>query len=174
MRDLNFKVIQETTTNGGMMKEQLLESATALKQPPEFATQEFSQKRDALAAKGNQAIADRSDLEKLVGKGNQQMAEDNNRNFARFMESMFSDYNAGVLVDTVLWVFRAYRSHGFKTTYWAANLNVWVDMLKQTLSKEAFEALYPYYNWLIVNIPIFVKLTDEELTSFDEDSAPVH
>ena len=146
------------------MRKQLLETARTLIQPQETVIREFSRKRDELAAMGNQTLADRSDLEKLVGEGNRQMAEDNNRNFARFMESMFSDYNAEVLVDTVLWVFRAYRSHGFQTTYWAANLNVWVDMLKQELSTEAFDALYPYYNWLIVNIPVFVKLTDEAVS----------
>jgi hypothetical protein len=146
------------------MKKKLLETASMLTQPQESAVQEFSRKRDELAAMGNQTMADRPDLEKLVGEGNRQMAEDNNRNFARFMESMFLDYDAEVLVDTVLWVFRAYRSHGFQTTYWAANLNVWVDMLRQELSKEAFDALYPYYNWLIVNIPIFVKLTDEAIS----------
>ena len=146
------------------MIEKLLETASTLIQPQESVMQEFSRKRNELAAMGSQTMADRPDLEKLVGEGNRQMAEDNNRNFARFMESMFLDYNAEVLVDTVLWVFRAYRSHGFQTTYWAANLNIWVDMLKQELSKEAFDALYPYYSWLIINIPIFVKLTDEAVS----------
>ena len=142
------------------MKDQLLQAAKTLRQPKESAAAEFSRKRDQLAAKGNQMLADRSDLEKLVGKGNQQMAEDNNRNFARFMESMFSAYAPEVLVETVLWVFRAYRSHGFQTTYWPANLNIWVEMLKQELSNEAFEEIYPFYHWLIVNIPIFVKCTE--------------
>jgi hypothetical protein len=143
------------------VKEKLLETALTLIQPQESVAQEFSRKRDELAAMGNKTMGDRSDLEKLVGKDNRQMAEDNNRNFARFMESMFLDYNAEVLVDTVLWVFRAYRLHGFQTTYWAANLDVWMAMLKKELSKKAFDALYPHYNWLVVNIPIFVKLTDE-------------
>lgn len=156
------------------MKEQLLESAMTLGQPPESAAQEFSEKREALAARGNQAIADRPDLEKLVGIGNRQMAEDNNRNFARFMASLFTEYSADVLVDTVLWVFRAYRSHGFQTTYWAANLNVWVDLLRQDLSRTSFEALYPYYNWLIVNIPSFVKLTDKEIFVHDAGNVPSH
>jgi len=156
------------------MKEQLLKSAAALNQPPESVAQEFSQKRDALAVRGNQVIAGRPDLEKLVGDGNGPMAEDNNRNFARFMETMFFEYNSVVLVDTVLWVFRAYRSHGFQTTYWAANLNVWVDMLRKELSKDAFDALYPYYNWLIVNIPIFVKMTDIELSVHEADNIPSH
>ncbi len=145
------------------MKDQLLQTAKTLRQPKESAAAEFSRKRDQLAAKGNQMLADRSDLEKLVGKGNQQMAEDNNRNFARFMESMFSAYAPEVLVETVLWVFRAYRSHGFQTTYWPANLNIWVEMLKQELSSEAFEEIYPFYHWLIVNIPIFVKCTEPDV-----------
>ena len=143
------------------MKEKLMDTASALLQPHKSVAQEFSQKRDELASMGNQALCTRFDLEKLVGEGNLHMAEDNNRNFARFMESMFLDYNAEVLVDTVQWVFRAYRSHGFQTTYWAANLNIWVDLLRQELSTEAFDAIYPFYNWLIVNIPIFVKLSDQ-------------
>jgi hypothetical protein len=107
-------------------------------------------------------------------KGNQQMAEDNNRNFARFMASLFADFNPGVLVETVLWVFRAYRAHGFQTTYWAVNLNIWVDIIRKELSEESYDVIYPYYNWLIVNIPIFVKLSDETLSEFSEDSIPKH
>ena len=147
------------------MKKKLLETASALNQPTETMTREFSTKRDQLAALGNQQMAQRPDLEKMVGEKNRQMAEDNNRNFARFMESIFNEYNPEVLVETVLWVFRSYRSHGFQTTYWAANLNMWVDLLKQELSQETFDGLYPFYNWLIVNIPIFVKLTDEDFAN---------
>lgn len=98
------------------MKEQLLKSAAALNQPLKSAAQEFSSKRDALAAKGNQVIA----------------------------------------------------------CYWAANFNVWVDMLRQELSEDAFDALYPYYNWLIVNIPIFVKMTDIDLSAHEADNVPSH
>ncbi len=146
------------------MRDQLLKTASGLQQPQEPLTREFSQKRDQLSAMGSQKMAERPDLNKLVGENNRLMAEDNNRNFARFMESMFLDYDAKVLVETVLWVFRAYRSHGFQTTYWAVNLNIWVDMLKEELSPEAFDAVYPYYNWLIVHIPVFTKLTDETIS----------
>lgn len=156
------------------MDEQLLITASKLTPPPTSALNEFSQKKDQLAAMGNQKMAARTDLEKLVGKGNQQMAEDNNRNFARFMESLFVDFNPKVLVETVLWVFRAYRSHGFQTTYWAANLNIWVDMLRTELSMDTFEAVYPYYNWLIVNIPIFTKITEQADTVLAGENPPVH
>ena len=146
------------------MKESLLKSANQLKQPKKAYVQEFSAKWEQLSAKGSQILALRSDVEKLVGKGNQQMAEDNNRNFPRFMESLFSNYAPEVFIETVLWVFRAYQAHGFHTTYWAANLNIWVDMLKEDLSAEAFEAIHPFYDWIIVNIPVFVKLADIEIS----------
>ena len=146
------------------MKEKLIETARKLKQPPGEAAREFSEKFNKLAETGNLLMAGRPDLEKLVGKDSRSMAEDNNRNFARFMESMFLDYNPEVFTETVLWVFRAYRAHGFQTTYWAANLNIWVEMLKKELAPDTFSALYPFYNWLIINIPVFTKLSDEQKT----------
>jgi hypothetical protein len=146
------------------MQEQILKSAQALKQPTEKVMHVFAEKQDQLVAKGSQIMAERDDFEKMIGKGNRQMAEDNNRNFARFMASMFAEYKPEVMVETVLWVFRAYRSHGFNTTYWAANLNVWVNMLKKEFPEETFGMIYPFYNWLIVNIPIFVKLTDKDIS----------
>jgi len=79
-----------------------------------------------------------------------------------------------VLVETVLWVFRAYRSHGFQTTYWAANLNIWVDLIRQELSESAYNEIYPFYNWLIVNIPVFVKLSDEILYDVSAENIPGH
>lgn len=156
------------------MQAQLLKSASKLIQPPASALQEFSQMIDQLTAQGNQTMAQRPDLVKLVGKGNQDMAEDNNRNFARFMVSLFTEFNPEVLVETVLWVFRAYRSHGFQTTYWAANLDIWVEMIRKELSEASFNAIYPFYHWLIVNIPIFVKLTEKNISDPSQAHAPAH
>jgi len=42
-------------------------------------------------------------------------------------------------------------------------MNIWVEMLEQELSSEAFEEIYPFYHWLIVNIPIFVKCTEPDV-----------
>ena len=123
--------------------------------------------RDQLAAEGNRIMAGRPDLEALTGKGAQQMAGDNNRNFARFMEAMILDYQPKIMVETVLWVFRTYRAHGFQTAYWAANLNVWVDMIRRELPRDVFEAIHPFYNWLIISIPLFTQLTEV----MDEDGS---
>lgn len=142
------------------MKDELLASASLLKQPSPKSREEFSGKHEELAEIGNANMAKRDDAEKLVGTGNQAMAADNNRNFARFMDSLFSAYKPEVFVETVLWVFRSYRNHGFKSIYWAANLDIWVENLKVNLSDETYQEVYPFYQWLIVNIPQFTKLTD--------------
>jgi len=146
------------------MKEKILEAAKTIAAPSESSLKEFNEKWEQIAIAGTNHLSSRADYEKLIGKDNHQMAEDNNRNFPRFMASMFSDYKPEVFFETVLWVFRAYRSHGFQTTYWPANLNLWIDLLKKELSPNAFEEIEPFYNWIIVNIPGFVKLTDEELS----------
>lgn len=143
------------------MKEELLKSAARLKQPDSDAVQAFSRIQGRLAEKGSRILSGREDLERLIGEGNWSMAQDNNRNFARFMESIFSNYNPEVFTETVLWVFRAYRSHGFQTTYWAANLNIWMEMLEEDLSPAAFQEIEPFYDWLIVNIPVFTLLSEE-------------
>lgn len=152
------------------MKDALLTTAQKLVPPSEAAIREFEAKWEQIAAAGSQRLKARPDLEKLVGKGNEQMAEDNNRNFPRFMLSLFSDYQPAVFVETVLWVFRAYRSHGFHTTYWAANLNIWVDLLQKELSADAWKQIHPFYNWLIVNIPQFTAVTDTDLAASVSDS----
>jgi len=144
-----------------MTKDDLIASARRLVPPAPAILDEFSAKRDELAVKVNQVMTRRPDLEKLVGPDGSPMSQDNNRNFSRFMESLMGDFKPEVLVDTVLWVFRAYRAHGFATIYWPANLSTWAETLKAHLSAEAFAAIEPFYEWLIVNVPAFVTLTDE-------------
>ena len=142
------------------MKDKLIRTAQSLSLPSREAAMEFQDNSTVLAEECTKVFEKRTDIVQLIGENNLVMAKDNNRNFARFMASVFSDFEPNVLVETVLWVFEAYRSHGFKTTYWAANLNIWTDMLKARLTPATYNEIYPFYNWLIVNIPVFVKLTD--------------
>ncbi|MFW5880852.1 MAG: hypothetical protein ACOC2N_07070 [Spirochaetota bacterium] len=68
-----------------------------------------------------------------------------------------------VLVNTVLWVFRAYRAHGFNLTYWPAQLDTWVVLLEKHLSPSSFAAIYPVYHFMLIHQPDFVGLSDEAL-----------
>jgi hypothetical protein len=146
-----------------MTKETLLKSASELKQPTKKAKEEFSTKMNTLVAKMNEIMLDRADIKNLVGDDNIEMMKDNHANHARFMDSIFVNYEPEVLVDTVLWVFRAYRSRNFTSTYWAAQLNAWMTMYKNELSEDCQKEILPYYNWMQVNIPVFNKLAEEDI-----------
>jgi hypothetical protein len=143
-----------------MTKEELLISAGLLKQPIQEAVTEFASCQDVMAAELNQRMLRRPDLDRLIGADNRVMMENNSHNFLRFMNSLFHNYQPQVLVETVLWVFRSYRSHGFQMQYWPANLDTAVEILRAELSAQTFEMVYPFFEWLIVNIPSFVNISD--------------
>ena len=147
-----------------MKKNELLEIAKKIKQVNESTFLEYNQKCELLIGKMNVLMLERSDLVHLVGENNMEIMKDNHANHVRFIASILKNYNAEVLVDTVLWVFRAYRSHGFSTNYWAAQLNAWIVIMKEALTPEAYLEVYPLYEWMQIYIPVFVKLSDEELS----------
>jgi hypothetical protein len=152
-----------------MEKEALLKSASKLKQPSGEAMAEFASKADAMITIINDRLSQRKDIVQLIGEGNADMMYDNHRNHMRFMISLFNDYNPVVFTETVLWVFRAYRSHGFKLTYWPAQLDNWVDIFRRELSRECFDQIYPFYEWMIVNNPLFALISDQAIR---DDSKP--
>lgn len=155
-----------------MEKDRLYSSAHQLKPPSLEAGESFRDKSQKMAEMMDQYFTARPDLERLIGKGNVAMMRDNHGNHLRFMFSLFSDYHPEVFVETVLWVFRAYRHHGFQLTYWPAQLNQWVEILRKEMDKVHFEEIYPFYHWMIVHNPAFAKLS--ELESFDPSNVPAH
>ncbi|MFW5793831.1 MAG: hypothetical protein ACOCWC_06060 [Bacteroidota bacterium] len=146
-----------------MDKSLLLETSNQLKHVSSASAEEYQQKAEHLIAQMNSLMLGKADIESLVGKNNLDMMKDNHANHVRFMASIFKNYNPEVFVETVLWVFRAYRSHGFTTNYWATQLNSWIYLLKEVLTSESYTEIYPYYEWLQINIPVFVKVSDEKL-----------
>ncbi|MBF0227094.1 MAG: hypothetical protein HQK76_16745 [Desulfobacterales bacterium] len=143
-----------------MNREDLIKTALDLKGFESFAIDEYSLKKDILVVKINKKMIARLDIKEIIGENNIEMMKDNHANHARFVENILRNYNAVILVDTVSWVFRAYRSRGFHPNYWAAQLNGWIDILKEELSKESFNVIYPLYNWFTVNIPAFTNLSE--------------
>ncbi|MCF8304546.1 MAG: hypothetical protein K9I94_14830 [Bacteroidales bacterium] len=142
-----------------MNKQELIASASEINQPSAGVVKEFHDKKEEILGRINQKMLARKDLTKLVGEENLQMMKDNHQNHLRFMESIFTKYNPTVLVETVLWVFHTYRSHGFNLTYWPAFLNTVINVMKEELSEKAFNEIYPIYNWILINQPAFIELT---------------
>ncbi len=148
-----------------MTQNELLISARSLTQPGPEAAAEYGINREALAADVTRRLRARPDLVALIGADNIGMMEDNHRNHARFMESVFQLYDPEVFVDTVLWVFRAYRSHGFQLAYWPVQFDAWVESLQRNLSEQAVLEIHPFYRWLICNQDSLVRLTEQTPTA---------
>ena len=146
-----------------MNKEYILKTAQLLNNFSESASNEFHFKSDKLISEMNLEMLGRPDIENLVGKNNITMMQDNHSNHIRFITSILKNFDEEVLVETILWVFRAYRSHGFSTSYWAVQLNTWIKILKIQLTQESFLEILPLYEWMQINIPIFVKISNENL-----------
>lgn len=147
-----------------MNKAYLLKSAGSIRRSTPEARAEYGERLDHLVALLDRRMLDRPDTPDLVGgKANIDLMRDNHRNHARFVESMLAAFHPEVLVETVLWVFRTYRSRGFHVAYWAAQLDEWVEILRRELTSETFEAIYPLYEWMIIHLPIFSKLSNEAL-----------
>lgn len=146
-----------------MDRKVILESAQKLQKISEKSYAEYNEKSEFLVNKMNSIMLERPDLEKLIGSNNSEMMKDNHSNHVRFLVSMFNNYNADVFVDTILWVFRAYRSHGFTTNYWATQLNAWINIMAEELTPACYQEVFPYYEWMQTNIASFVLLSDEKL-----------
>ena len=145
-----------------MTRDDLVKKAVEVTPPSPDCAGEFQKKSGIMAAELDSLMLKRTDLEKLIGPDNQAMMSDNHSNHARFMASLLRDYRPEVLVDTILWVFRAYRAHGFHLTYWPAQLNAWLKVLEKHLSSESFQQVSQIYAFMIVNQPAFARLSNPE------------
>lgn len=145
-----------------MNRDRLLDTARKLPHFEDRTYQEYAAKAETLIARINTRMLERDDIGELVGPVNLQMMKDNHANHVRFIASILHSFDAEVLVETVLWVFRAYRSRDFHTGYWAAQMNAWLEILPTELGPETFREIRPLYEWMQVNIPIFTGLTESE------------
>lgn len=146
-----------------MNSKNLIATCKLLKKVSEKSVDEYTNKADQLVSEMNFQMLKRIDIKDLVGENNLEMMQDNHSNHIRFISAIIKNFDETVFVETILWVFRAYRSRGFSTNYWATQLNTWIDILKVNLSEEAYREIISYYEWMLINIPIFVKLSDDKL-----------
>ncbi len=150
-----------------MDKERLLQSARGLRQPSEAAAEEYGAKWKELAGKVTKMLVEREDIDRLIGPGNTAMMVDNHKNHGRFMESLFLSYSPARFIETILWVFRAYGAHGFRLTYWPAQLNAWLEVMHEGLTRETYLQLAPFYEWMLVEQPAFAALSEFEPSAWE-------
>lgn len=152
-----------------MTKQQLLDRATALPPVSAAAAREYARHQPGLAAAVSSCLLQRTDLEQLIGTGNQALMDDNHRNHGRFIASLLQAFSPEILVETILWVFGAYRNQGFQPGYWPVQLEAWLQLLPHHLSAEAAGEIAPLYRYMLSHQPDFADLTDPKDTTAGEN-----
>ena len=137
----------------------LIESAARLGPFSDNTARSYRQLAPRLTALVNERMLKREDVLLLTGIENTDMMKDNHANHARFIASILDRFHPGVLTETIIWVFRAYRSRGFASAYWAAQLNAWIETIQDEMPAEAGREVLGLYYWMQVNIPLFDKLS---------------
>lgn len=127
-------------------------AATAMGSPSlsllDSAAKEYAAKREALVAFVNQRMSLNPDIDRLIGPDNRSIMIENHWNHAKFMLALLHDYRPALLVNTVVWVFKAYRARGFTTAYWDTQLDCWLEVMDRELSADALGVLRPVYRFL--------------------------
>jgi hypothetical protein len=150
-----------------MEYKELVDSAANIPKVSSKTAEEYENKIAVMVGNINETMLQRADIMEMVGQNNIEMMKDNHNNHAYFIASILKNFNPEVLCETILWVFRAYRSRKFHSSYWAAQLNAWREIINKNLTNESANEIKPLYNWMQLNIPTFTSLSDEKLSESD-------
>lgn len=99
------------------------------------------------------------DLRKLIGDNPVRILQDNHRNHAAFMGTVFSLNNMELLCRTIPWVYRTYRARGFDVDYFPAVLKAWQDAITRCLEPLSAEPILHIYGWLSAHHPDWLALS---------------
>lgn len=147
--------------------ESLVAEAARLPQAEAAVADEIEVEAHGLGAALDRAMLASGRVEELVGEGNLEMMQDNHRNHFHYMASVLRLPDAESFVDTVLWVIRTYRAHGFAPGYWEAMLPAALTVLGERVSTEAIRAATPYYKWLLERFPALAECAESRETVWE-------
>jgi hypothetical protein len=148
-------------------KEDVLASARRLVPPSPRAAQALAAVVDVCAAELSAAMARRPDLAGLIGPGNRALMDTNHINHFNYLASLAALYDPVSFVEIVLWVFRTYRARGFAVGYWHAMLPESKAVVLRHLDAGTAAEITPIHDWLLVHVPDFTVLSDNEPTIFE-------
>ncbi|ADU66518.1 hypothetical protein LGV61_08950 [Desulfurispirillum indicum] len=151
----------------------LLQAARHIPPPSQASAEEYASLCEILSASVTRSMLNSPHIAELIGgSAHQDMMAENHRNHGLFLCVLLRHYQAEYLVDTVLWVYRAYMSHGFQRLYWQVQLETWQNILQEHLSDKAYREISPIYQFLLHHQDDFARLSQEvhqESTNFHRE-----
>ena len=150
-----------------MNKEVLISKATQITPPSPLTSNKLKESAETMAQELTLVMAEKKNLESLIGEGNYLMMVNNHKNHFDYICSLTSLYDPLSFVETVLWVFRTYIGRGFSPAYWQEMLQEAKIILRSHLPDEQYKEAIAIYNLLHDNLTEFIILS-ESTPSFYE------
>ncbi|MEA3641317.1 MAG: PAS domain S-box protein [Lamprobacter sp.] len=145
-----------------MTKHDLAALLASITPPDAAAAHQFAERCERIVQQVDELMLARADLDALIGVSNHAQMHRNHRHHGAFMASLFADYDASRLLETVLWVLPAYQVQGFKLGYWDAQLAAWQRALADLLDADVWQQIAPLYAWMRAHLDTFHRLGLEE------------
>jgi len=121
------------------------------------AAEEYNKKMNTLIKEVNENLSQRDDLMQLIGNNPIKKMKDNHENHAGFMYNSFKVKSEELFINTIIWVYRTYKNHGFSYQYFPVELKAWKSAVNNNLSSENSELIINIYNLMLDNHKLFVK-----------------
>jgi len=145
-----------------MTRDELAASLSRIPPPSAAAARQFAERRTRIVERVDELLLLRPDLDTLIGVNNRERMQRNHRNHALFMSTLLAEYAPERLLATLLWVFPAYRAHGFRRAYWDVQLAAWLTVLPELLDEALWREIEPIYRWIATHLDALDCLGTEQ------------
>lgn len=105
----------------------------------------------------------------LIGKNPLSLMHDNHFNHANFMVTVFKLNDYKLLKKTLNWVLSSYKSKGFKSEYFYAEMDAWIKVVNETLEPNYSTEIIKIYEWIK---SILVYIVEENKNNPNEIDYP--
>ncbi len=125
----------------------------------EEAAEEYYKKRIKMKEFVDEKMAEKDNIDKMIGNNSREVMFANHKNHANFMSNVFEFNELRLLIDTLPWVYYTYKNKGFSYEYFYRELYCWIDAVKKYLSEEYRKDIIEIYEWMLENHEEFIELT---------------
>ena len=117
-----------------------------MQQVSDKACKRYRDHREILTDHVNRYLAQRPDIQELIGGNALSLMYTNHAHHHAFMSEVFTFNKPEMLIRMVPWVYRAYLGQGFSGDYFLREFEAWIEAIQEHIPSVADEIL-PWYIW---------------------------
>jgi len=121
------------------------------------AAEAYKSKMNLLVEKTNNILFVRDDLTELIGDNPINKMYNNHKNHANFIYNSLKLNDKKLFINSIIWVYRSYSSHGFSYDYFSVELKAWIKAVEENIEKAKAEEINNLYSWMLDNHHLFIR-----------------